>query len=60
MENKIQKDLDFICEVAKFGPNWFLANIIDLEYWIDFAALYSKKHWLILIKERLDRIEKLE
>lgn len=29
-----------------------------LEVWIDFTALYSKTHWLILIEEKLHRIEK--
>lgn len=29
-----------------------------LEKWINHTALYSKKHWLILIAERLYRTEK--
>lgn len=40
--------------------NIFWLDDISLENWIDYAALYSKKHWLILVEERLKRIENEE
>ncbi len=33
---------------------WILG---ELEFMIDHCAMYSKKHWLILLEEKLTRME---
>lgn len=52
MEISIQEDIKDICECClETIPNDIL------EVYIDYASLYYKKYWLILLAERLRRNE---
>jgi len=51
MEIMIQKEIKEKCQCKKHIPN------DQLEAYIDYAALYSKKYWLELQEEYLRRME---
>ena len=48
---KIQQEINEMCKLKKYLPNDLL------EAYIDYAALYSQKNWLLLLSERLRRME---
>ncbi len=48
---RIQQEIHEMCSLRQY-----LANDI-LEAYIDYAALYSKEDWLLLLSERLRRME---
>lgn len=47
----IQKEIKEACKAKNHIPNDIL------EAYIDYAALYSRKYWLLLHKEYLRRME---
>lgn len=51
MEIEIQKEIKHICKVCEHLPN------DTLEAYLEYAALYSMKYWLILQGEFLRRME---
>lgn len=51
MEIEIQRDLRHTCHACRIIPNDML------EAYLDYAALYSRKYWLILQEEFLRRME---